>query len=94
MKMLQKDPAMFTLVLLFLFAILIFPAIAQEEPSSRCGLVTLNDKDLTLAGKELKMGDKAPGFELLDVDSKPVSDKAFKGKIKIISVMPSIDTPT
>lgn len=94
--MIKKKEALITscIIILFLTLSLLTSAIAQEEPSSRCGLVTLDEKDLTLAGKELKVGNKAPGFELLDVDSKPVSDEAFKGKIKIISVMPSIDTPT
>jgi len=69
-------------------------ARAQEEPSSRCGLVTLNEKPLTLAGKELNVGDQAPGFILLDEDSQIVEMAQFEGKIMVLSVMPSIDTPT
>jgi len=69
-------------------------AFAQEEPSSRCGLVTLNDKPLTLAGMELKVGDQAPGFTLLDEESNVLEMQDLKDKILVISVMPSIDTPT
>ncbi|GEM_PF-1959012 len=69
-------------------------ASAQEEPSSRCGLVTLNDKPLTLAGDELRVGEKAPYFTLLDEDSNQVSMDEYRGKTLVISVMPSIDTPT
>lgn len=90
---LKRIPALLLLVTFILTALLLTGGFAQE-PSSRCGLVTLNDKPLTLAGAELKVGDKAPGFELLDVDSNTVSKETFKGKIMVISVMPSIDTPT
>ena len=69
------------------------PAWAQES-LSRCGLVTLDDKPLTLIGSELKEGDKAPSFSLVDSDSEPVTNKDFEGKVMVISVMPSIDTPT
>ncbi len=69
-------------------------ASAQEEPSSRCGLVTLNDKPLTLAGEELQVGEKVRPFTLLDEDSNQVSMDEYIGKTLVISVMPSIDTPT
>ena len=69
------------------------PAFAQES-TSRCGLVTLDDKPLTLAGKELAVGDRAPEFSLIDADTTTVSSEEFEGRIMVISVMPSIDTPT
>lgn len=65
-----------------------------QEPLSRRGLVTLDDKPLTLIGPELKAGDEAPSFNLVDSDSNPVTNKDFEGKVMVISVMPSIDTPT
>jgi len=47
---------------------------------------------VTLVGPELKVGDKAPDFTVLDNGLEPKSLKDFKGKIKIISVVPSLDT--
>lgn len=89
----KKIPALLLLITV-ISAVLSVTAAFAQEPGSRCGLVTLNDKPLTLAGAELKVGNKAPGFELLDLDSNTVSKEIFKGKIMVISVMPSIDTPT
>jgi len=48
---------------------------------------------LTLTGPEIKVGDKAPAFTVLDQELKEVSLKDFTGKIKVISVTPSLDTP-
>ncbi|MBN1332766.1 MAG: hypothetical protein JW971_03295 [Synergistales bacterium] len=94
MQNLKRIPAMLFLVVVILAALSLTGTFAQEEPSSRCGLVTLNEKPLTLAGKELKVGDKAPSFILLNDETHIVEMGEFKGKIMVISVMPSIDTPT
>jgi thiol peroxidase len=59
----------------------------------RKGVVTFLGKPLTLVGSALKVGDKAPPFTALDKDLTPVSLSGFDGKIKIISVTPSLDTP-
>jgi len=59
----------------------------------RSGIVTINGNALTLIGPALKVGDKAPEFTVLDVELKPVSLKDFSGRIKVISVTPSLDTP-
>lgn len=48
---------------------------------------------MTLEGNELKVGDKAPDFTLLDAKLTPKTLKDFEGKIKVISVTPSLDTP-
>ena len=47
---------------------------------------------VTLVGPELKVGDTAPGFTVLDNGLEPKSLKDFQGRIKIISVVPSLDT--
>jgi thiol peroxidase len=60
----------------------------------RKGAVTLRGNSFTLVGKEVKVGDKAPDVELLDNDLKPVTFSAFKGKVVIVSSVPSLDTPT
>ncbi|MDR3332997.1 MAG: thiol peroxidase [Synergistaceae bacterium] len=59
----------------------------------RKGIITMQGSPLTLIGNELKAGDKAPDFVLLDVELAPKSLKDFEGKIKVISVTPSLDTP-
>ena len=59
----------------------------------RKGLVTFGGNPLTLTGNEVKVGDKAPGFTVLDKDLKEVKLSDFAGKVKIISVTPSLDTP-
>ncbi len=47
---------------------------------------------LVLMGQEIKEGDKAPDFRLLDQDSKEVGLSDFRGKIKLVSVAGSLDT--
>lgn len=61
----------------------------QERP----GIVTMKGNPLTLVGTELKVGDQAPAFVALDNDLSPVSLDSFRGKVCIISSVPSLDTP-
>lgn len=53
---------------------------------------TFFGNEITLLGKKLKVGDLAPDFTCLAADLSPVSLKDFDGKVKLISVVPSIDT--
>ncbi|CAM4309510.1 thiol peroxidase [Paenibacillus tarimensis] len=62
--------------------------MAQE----RTGVATLKGNPITLVGPELKKGDKAPDFELNKSLTETVTLKDFAGKVKLISVVPSIDT--
>lgn len=48
---------------------------------------------LTLLGKEVKVGDSAPAFTCLKGDLTPFHLSDLDGKIKLISVVPSVDTP-
>jgi thiol peroxidase len=59
----------------------------------RPGAVTFQGNPLTLLGKEVKTGDKAPAFQALDNGLSPVSLDAYQGKVVIISSVPSLDTP-
>jgi thiol peroxidase len=59
----------------------------------RKGVVTVQGNPLTLIGPDLKEGDKAPDFTVLDGELKEVKLKDFSGKVKVISVTPSLDTP-
>ncbi len=62
-------------------------------PTERPGATTMRGNPLTLVGPELKSGDKAPDFSLLSNDLKPVTLGDSAGKIRILSVVPSLDTP-
>lgn len=59
----------------------------------RVGIVTMKGKGLTLVGKERHMGDPAPDIEVLDNDLGPVHLSSFRGKVLVISSVPSLDTP-
>ena len=48
---------------------------------------------LTLVGGELGVGDEAPDVTLLDNNLQPVRLSSFRGKVIIISAVPSLDTP-
>ncbi|MFP4314934.1 MAG: thiol peroxidase [Desulfovibrionales bacterium] len=56
--------------------------------------VTIHGKPLTLIGKEVGPGDKAPDFTALDNDLQEVGLGTFAGKILVLSSVPSLDTPT
>jgi thiol peroxidase len=59
----------------------------------RKGVITSRGNPLTLLGPEIKVGDKAPDFLVVDTGMAPVTLADFKGKVKIISAVPSLDTP-
>ena len=59
----------------------------------RKGAVTFQGNPLTLLGEEVKVGQKAPGFSVLDSDLQEVNLNTFKDKVKLIASVPSLDTP-
>lgn len=54
--------------------------------------VLFGGNPVALAGNGVKVGDKAPEFSVIDNGLKPVKLSDFKGKVKLISIFPSIDT--
>ena len=56
-------------------------------------MVTFKGNPLTLLGPEIKIGAKAPDFQVLAGDLSKATLQTFKGKTKLISVVPSLDTP-
>lgn len=54
--------------------------------------VTFQQEPVTLVGQELEIGDQAPDFTVLSNELKEISLADYKGKVKLISVVPSIDT--
>jgi len=59
----------------------------------RTGLVTLKGNPLTLVGNEVKVGQKAPDADLVTNDLSTVQLSSFGGKVRIITSVPSLDTP-
>lgn len=59
----------------------------------RTGVITFQGNGLTLEGNEVKAGAKAPDFTVLSNELGPVTLKDCAGKVKVISVTPSLDTP-
>nr|WP_309099668.1 thiol peroxidase [Fredinandcohnia onubensis] len=54
--------------------------------------ITFKNNPVTLLGNEVKVGDKAPDFTVLANDLSPVSLADSKGSVRLISVVPSLDT--
>lgn len=54
--------------------------------------ITFHQEPVTILGNEVKVGDKAPDFTVLSNDLKEVTLEDYKGKVKLISVVPSLDT--
>ncbi len=55
--------------------------------------VTLGGEPMNVAGTFPRVGDTAHSFMLVDKDLNDVSLSQFKGKRKILSIVPSLDTP-
>jgi len=66
---------------------------AVTGAEERHGLVTFKGGPMTLLGPEVKVGDKAPDFKVADNSLQPATLDSFRGKVKIISAVPSLDTP-
>lgn len=54
--------------------------------------VTFKGNQITLLGNEVKVGEKAPNFSVLANDLSPVTLESSKGSVRLISVVPSLDT--
>lgn len=55
--------------------------------------VTLKGNKMTVLGRALKVGDKAPDFKLTSTDMQDVRLADFASKPLVICAVPSIDTP-
>ena len=61
--------------------------------TERGNAVTFKGKAVTLVGPEIKAGDQAPHFKLVGNDLADIECKSFHGKVRVLSVAPSLDTP-
>jgi len=53
----------------------------------------MRENPLTLMGNEVKVGEKAPDFTVLDNNLSPVHFSSYQGKLCVLSSVPSLDTP-
>ena len=70
-----------------------YVAKAGSGAEERQGLITFKGGPMTLLGPDVKVGDKAPDFKAVDNGMQLATLDSFRGKIKIISSVPSLDTP-
>ena len=59
----------------------------------RKDVVTFGGKPVTLAGNEIKVGDTAENFTVLNNELNEVNLSDYSGEVVILSVLPSLDTP-
>lgn len=59
----------------------------------RTNIVTFKGNPATLLGPDIKVGNTAPDFHVVDNSLQPVTLSSNLGKVQIITVVPSIDTP-
>ena len=57
------------------------------------GLITFKGNPLTLVGNEVKVGQMAPDFMVIDNNLSPVKFSSYHGKVCLISSVVSLDTP-
>ncbi|MDY6848749.1 MAG: thiol peroxidase [Geoalkalibacter sp.] len=63
--------------------------MAQE----RTGVITFKGNPMTLIGPDVGVGQNAPDFKVVDTGLQPVSLGDSAGKVRLITSVPSIDTP-
>jgi thioredoxin-dependent peroxiredoxin len=63
-------------------------------PDPRPNAVTLRGNPVTLVGPEIKPGQPAPDFTAVDNSLASVKFSDARGKVLILSAVPSLDTPT
>ncbi len=59
----------------------------------RAGAITFKGNPMTLLGEDLKVGDPAPDFTVLNNSLEPVKLSDYKGQVVVLSTVPSLDTP-
>lgn len=61
--------------------------------ADRAGAVMFKGNPITLGGPEIKAGGDAPDFTAVDNGLQPVKLSQAKGKVIVLSAVPSLDTP-
>ena len=58
----------------------------------RAAAITMRGQPLTLVGPELKAGDAAPDFTVINNDLRPVTLADYRDQVRILLSVPSLDT--
>lgn len=61
--------------------------------AERSNAIKFKGNPMTLVGNEVKAGDDAPHFTVVANDLSELQCKDMHGKVRVISVVPSVDTP-
>lgn len=93
----------FTIGMVLVMVLSLLPSCTDSTNPvvERSGVITLAGNPMTLLGPEIKVGQKAPDFKLVApydrvenfATAKKVEFAQSKGKVRLISVVPSLDTP-
>lgn len=59
----------------------------------RTGVTTFRGRPVTLLGPAVRAGDQAPAFTVVAPDMTPVSSASLAGRVRVVSVVPSLETP-
>lgn len=73
--------------------IVVAPNKLRGGSMERKNAVTMKGNPITLLGDEIKVGQAAPNFVTLNDKLEDVALDKYKNKIKLISSVPSLDTP-
>src|SRR4030042_1343869 len=90
----QKN-ARFAVTACFLHAIVVsilFAGCKENTMGEQKRTVTMKSNPLTLVGKEIKVGQPAPDCEVIANDMSAVKLSSYRGKVCIITSVPSLDT--
>lgn len=63
------------------------------DTAERAGVTTFQGRPVTVLGTEVKAGMRAPDFAVLGNDMSPVTLESSRGTVRIISAVPSLETP-
>ncbi|MAD77251.1 MAG: lipid hydroperoxide peroxidase [Rheinheimera sp.] len=88
----RKSLIISTVLFSTVFSLPVMAADLTAKLPSRISEVKAGNQQVVLLGKELKTGQRAPAFKVVDNNFKTVQLQDFRGKTLLISVVPSIDT--
>jgi thiol peroxidase len=66
--------------------------LGRKKEDIQMANITFKGNPVTLLGSEVKAGDHAPNFTVLANDLSEVTLDSTKGQVRLISVVPSLDT--
>ncbi|MEC7640549.1 MAG: thiol peroxidase [Nitrospinota bacterium] len=79
--------------ILVLIFILVLPFVSSTQ-ASETRKITLGEKTLNLIGQPLQVGKPLPNLSLPNLSLEMVNLQSFRGKVTLLSVVPSLDTST